>query len=64
MKTRQVRYVELEGERALHLGDAVRAGLIRPTFGAQVRFIDHENETCVHQGDLIDNEMVTRVEGE
>lgn len=55
---RRVRYVELEGERALHLDDAVSAGLIRPGCVAAVRYVVHEDQTYVHQQDLIDNDML------
>lgn len=55
---RRVRYVDLEGELALNLDDAVSVGLIRPGCVAAVRYVDHEGQVYVHQQDLIDNNML------
>ena len=43
----KLRYVELDGETAIHLEDAVNAGLIRDTTGTSLRYTEADGELYV-----------------
>ena len=55
---RRVRYVELDGERALNLEDAFNAGLLEEDYGVSLRCICLEGDLYIHQQDLIDNKLL------